>query len=224
MDKLNSNALVRTTKSIVVNPRQGNYIDRNVVQRQFYNSFNYLMIHDDSKQVNLTVGVTSPNRKSGKTLIASNLAVSFALGYKKRTVLVDLNIENPDLHKIFGTNIKPGLAESFENDSVFLSQTKLEHLFLLPAGKSRYSSFNLDDIVAIRDIIHSLKKEFDVVILDMNPILPIENFPAAFATQVDGLLVVVDTKQTKYQHIEKMFRYIKKDQTLGFVFNRMEDY
>src|SRR5699024_3286247 len=170
MDKLKSNNIVRTARSIVVNPEPCSYIDRDVVQKQFYNSFNYSMIREDSKPVNLTLGVTSPNRESGKTLIASNLAVSFALGYKKKTVLVDLSIENPDLHKIFGTSIKPGLAESFENGSVFLSRTKLDQLFLLPAGKSRYTSYGLDDIVAIRDIIYSLQKEFEVVILDMNSI------------------------------------------------------
>lgn len=223
MDKHNSNDLIPTTRSIVVNPEPGSYIDRDVVQKQFYNSFNYSMIHEDGKPVNLTLGVTSPNRRSGKTLIASNLAVSFALGYKKKTVLVDLNMENPDLHKVFGTNIKPGLADSFENGSVFLSQTKLDQLFLLPAGQSKYASFSLDDVVAIRDIIYCLQEEFEVVILDMNSILPIENFPVVFANQVDGLMVVVDTKQTKYQDIEKMFRHVKRDQTIGFVFNRMED-
>lgn len=224
MEKKNESTLTRISKSIVVNPEQSNFIDRRIIKKQFYNSFNYSLMREDQEDpVNLTIGVTSPNEQSGKTLTASNLAVSFALGYKKKTVLVDLSVNNPSLHKIFGTNLTPGLTESFQNGSVFLSKTKLDKLYLLPAGKNKYSSFELNNIVAIRDIINSLKKEFDVVILDMNTILPIRDFPTMFASQVDGLLVVIDTKQTKYQDVEKMFRHIKKDQTIGFVFNRIEE-
>jgi Mrp family chromosome partitioning ATPase len=223
MDKTNEKRIVKSTKSIVVNPEKSKFIDRRVIKKQFYNSFKYSMIYEDRDPVNLTIGVTSPNRGAGKTLTASNLAVSFALGYKKKTVLVDLSMHNPELHNIFGTDLKPGLTESFHNGSVYLSRTKLEKLYLLPAGKRMHSTFDMDNMVAIRDIINSLKQEFEVVILDMNSILPVKDFPTMFANQVDGLLVVVDTRQTKYEDVEKMFRHIKKDQTIGFVLNRIDE-
>ena len=214
--------LVPTTKSIVVNPEKSDFIDRDIIKKQFYNSFNFTML-PDHKPGNLTLGITSPNKGTGKTMTASNLAVSFALGYRRKTVLVDLNIQNPCLHNIFGTSIRPGLTESYQNGSVFLSRTMLDHLYLLPVGGVRNATFEMNDIIAVRDIITSLKEEFDVVVLDMNSILPVKDFPTMFASQVDGLLVVIDTQKTKYGDVEKMFRHIKKDQTIGFVFNRMDD-
>lgn len=216
--------LVPTAKSIVVNPDQSDYIDNSIVNRKFYNAFNYSMLPDEYQKINLTVGVTSPNKGEGKTLTASNLAVSLALAYKKKTVLIDLNLKDPSLHSIFGTSLKPGLVESFQNGSVYLSQTKLDQLYLLPAGEYRDFSLDMNDVISIRDIVYSLKKEFEFVILDMNSIFPVEDFPAIFAKEFDGLLVVIDTESTKYADVEKIFRHINKNQTMGFVFNKVDDH
>lgn len=214
--------LVPSAKSIVVNPNESDYIDKSMVNRKFYNAFNYSMLPDEYQKINLTVGVTSPNKGEGKTITASNLAVSLALAYKKKTVLVDLNVKDPSLHSIFGTNLEPGLVESFNNGSVYLSQTKLDQLYLLPAGRYEDFSLDMDDVVSIRDIIYSLQQEFEFVVLDMNSIFPIEDFPAIFAKEFDGLLVVIDTDSTKYDDVEKIFRHINKKQTMGFVFNNVD--
>lgn len=213
--------LVPTEKSIVVNPKEGGHIDRSVVNRKFYNSFNFSMLPE--QKINLTVGVTSPNKGEGKTLTASNLAVSLALAYQKRTVLVDLNLGNPSLHSIFGTSRAPGLVESFNNGSVYLSKTKIDPLYVLPAGEYDNSSLGMSDVASIRDIIYSLQKEFEFVVLDMNSIFPIEDFPSVFAKEFDGLLVVIDTESTKYDDVEKIFRHISEKQTMGFVFNNVEE-
>lgn len=219
-----SKSLVHASKkTIKVDPKQSDYIDRGIIQKQFYNSFNYSMLPDEFKDMKLTIGVSSPNSGEGKTVVASNLAVSFALAYQKKTVLVDLNTKNPEIHKIFGTNRKPGLIESFQNGSVFLSQTKLDQLYVLPAGKEQNFSIGLNDITSIRSILNSLRNEFDIVILDMTSVLPIEDFPAVFTNEVDGMLMVIDSKSTKYKDVEKVFRHINRNQMMGFVFNKVDE-
>lgn len=218
-----NNKLTKTAKSIVVNPERSNYLDQGIIQKRFYNAFNYSMLPDQYQKIDLTIGVTSPNKKEGKTVTAANLGVSFALAHKKKTVLVDLNMKNPSLHTVFGTNLRPGLVESFHNGSVFLSQTKLDQLYLLPAGRYKDFSLELENFVGIRDIIYSLRQEFEVIILDMSPVFPIDDFPAVLANQTDGLLVVVDTEKTKYADVKKIFRYINKNQTIGFVLNKVDE-
>lgn len=222
-DKDRENRLVPSTRSIVVNSEKSNYINRKIVKKKIYNAFNYSMLPEEYQKINLAIGITSPNKGEGKTVTASNLAVSFALAYKKKTVLIDLNMKNPCLHKVFGTDLKPGLRESFRNGSIFLSQTRLANLYLLPAGWNQGYALELEDLGAIREIISSLKKEFEIIIFDMNPVFPIEDFPAVFTNEVDGLLVVIDTRKTKYASVKKMFRHIDKDQTMGFVFNRVDE-
>lgn len=215
--------LAPVAKSIVIDSDQADYINREVVRKEIYNTFNYKMLPEQHQDLDLTVGVTSPNRGEGKTFTAANLAVSFALAYKKKTALVDLNLKNPSLHTVFGTDLTPGLVESFENGNIYLNQTKLDQLYLLSAGQCRGFSIELGDITGLRDIIYSLHREFEVVVLDMNSIFPIDDFPVVFANEVDGLLIVLDAKSTKLASVEKIFRHINKQQAMGFVFNRVND-
>src|SRR6266850_1531003 len=128
------NRIVRLIKSIVVNPDRGKHVDDRIVKFKYYNSFNYSLISRDHEQLNMTLGVTSARPGEGKTLVASNLAVSLALGSQKKTILVDLNIASPKLHKVFGTLQSPGLAEALTNGSIHISHTAVEHLSVLTTG------------------------------------------------------------------------------------------
>lgn len=217
MNELQNRNIVPVEKDIVVNSRRGNYVDPQIVSRAFYNSFGYSIPSQRNRNV---IGITSPNPGEGKTLVASNLATSFAQGQQLSTVLVDLNFVNPALHKVFGTDREPGLIESFQNGSIYLSRTKFDYLYVLTAGRRAKYSLEIDDIASIRNILRSLVEEFEFVILDMGSVLPIDNFPVLFVNELDGLFLVVDTKQTKYGDIEKVFRHINEKHVTGFIFNR----
>lgn len=221
--KSRQNGLVQTAKNIVVDSKKSTFIDPTIVKKKYCHALNYSKLPDRFKKIQLSIGVTSPNKGEGKTLTAANLAISIAMAYKKKTVLIDMNMNNPCLHEIFGTRLRPGLVESFHNGSVYLSRTKIDQLYLLPAGRFEDFDFGLDSIIPIRDILYSLEKEFEVVIVDMSSVLPIDDFPAVFTNELDGLMVVVDTQKTKYSDVEKMFKHVNKEQTLGFVFNNAEE-
>jgi Mrp family chromosome partitioning ATPase len=214
---------VRLAKDIIIAPDRSNYIDQKMIATPYYNSFNYSKLPKKYKHVNLSIGIISPKEREGKTLVAANLAASFALGYKRKTILVDFNINNPMLHRIFNIDAKPGLIESFNNQQIWVTQTKIEQLYVLPSGDYRNYTLGLKDLVAIRDVIYSLEREFEFIIIDMGSILPIDDFPALFANEVDGLLMVVDTKKTKRTEIDEVFQYIDDKQILGFVLNRMRN-
>lgn len=103
-------AVVRLSKPITISRESGKFIDPAVISPKFYNCFNYSLIPKGQVGVNLVVGVTSPGAGDGKTLVAANLAVSLAAANQRETVLVDLCLQNPQIHKIFGTNLGPGLG------------------------------------------------------------------------------------------------------------------
>ena len=207
---------------IVVSETRSNFIDPKVVHQKYYNSFNYSKLPQEYKKMNLSLGVTSARSGEGKTHIAANLATSFAVGYKKKTVLVDLNIKNPSIHKIFDIDPNPGLTHTLKNREIQLTQSMHDQLYLLPIGDVNDYSLGLSDILAIRDLICTLEEQFDFIVVDMSPILPITEFPVLFANEVDGLITVVDSKTTKQSDMKEIFRHINEDQITGFVFNRME--
>ncbi len=236
--------LVRLIKAIVVAQERGTYVDNSVVKFKYYNSFNYSFLNKEHENVTLTIGITSPKRGEGKTLVACNLAVSLALGSQKKTILVDLNVANPRLHQIFGLPQAPGLAEGFLNGQIHVHRTAVENLSLLTVGNfvSFHSDLNqggpsrgvpliwptlepslgLEHLAAFRDVIYSLEQEFDLVIVDM-PSINNESVPVLFANQLNGVVVVVDSGRTKREEIDAMFHQLNERQVLGFVMNRFSE-
>ncbi len=234
--------LVRLIKTIVEKPEKGTKLDEKIIQFKYFNAFNYSVLAGERKGVNLTLGVTSANRREGKTLVACNLAVSLAMGFQKKTVIVDLNFAKPQVHEVFGLTNEGGLAEAFTNGSIHVSGTAVEHLYVLSAGivplyhDSRQehqragdpSAFpqarpllGLHQLTAFRDVIYSLEQEFDFVIVDM-PAVVSDEIPILFTSHLNGLLIVVDNGKTRREEIDAMFQKINQSQVLGFVFNRFE--
>ncbi len=220
--------LVRVPKPVLYNAGEGTAVDQRVVNFRFYNSFNYSILQSPAPQeVRLTVGITSANPGEGKTLVATNLAVSLTLGYRKRTVLVDLNINNPRVHEIFGTPDSPGLVDSLRTGPVHVNRTQIENLSVLPVGRVRAdgrrngaarSFIGLENMSAFGDVIESLEREFEFVIVDMPPINA-GDFPILFSNQLDGLIVVVDLDRTRRDDLDKLFQKVNERQVLGFVCN-----
>lgn len=231
-DKINETGLESVSNSlwqpdhsympVVIDKKRSKYVDEKVVHQKFYNNFNYSKLPQEYKKLNLTLGVTSARSGEGKTHVAANLATSFAVGYKKSTVLVDLNIKNPSVHKIFDIDPKPGLTEAVKNNEIRLVHSSYDQLYLLPIGDTDLYSLGLEDILAVRNLIYTLEEQFDFVVVDMSPILPITDFPVLFANEVDGLLTVVDVRKTKKSDVNEIFRHINESQIAGFIFNRME--
>ena len=233
--------LVRLLKPVAVTPATGKAIDGAVVSPRFYNRFNFSLLAKDGPGLSIAIGVTSANAGEGKTLVASNLAVSLASANQRDTVLVDLNIALPRLHSIFGARLTPGLVEALAGSVIQVSETKVNHLYILSSGNVGSNpviaermvaagrrepghhfnpSLGLEQVAAFRDIMYSLKQEFDFVVVDM-PSIREPSVPALLSHQMDGLIVVVDTNRTKQEDIRKMFTRVRENQILGFVFNRV---
>ena len=231
--------LVRLLKPITFKSEVGKTIDERIIAPQFYNCFNYSLLSQEQSNFNLTVGITSANPGEGKTLVASNLAVSLAISNQRETVLVDLNIRNPRLHSIFGTKLGPGLVESLSESTIQVAPTKVKHLYVLSAGNpvgspivadriasantgaagtAKRTSLGLEQLAAFRDVVYSLRQAFEFVIIDM-PSIQEPRVPIQLTHQMDGLLVVVDAHRTKYGDIERTLERLNKNQILGFVLN-----
>ena len=236
-------SVVRILRPVTFGTEVGKAIDERTVSPLFYNCFNYSLLSRDQKDFNLTIGITSANPKEGKTLVASNLAVSLAISTHRETILVDLNIRSPRIHSVFGTKLTPGLVESLGGDSIQVVPTKIKYLYVLPAGSpvgspqvaGRMNSGNnadqtsprspflgLEHLAAFRDVIYSLRQTFEFVIIDM-PATHEPRIPIQLTHQMDGLIVVVDANRTKHADIERTFGRLDKSRILGFVMNRASD-
>lgn len=197
-------------------------LKKGVVLPEYVNSFNFSKLSNRFNSLNLSLGVTSANRCEGKTITATNMAVSLARGYKRSTLLIDMNFRNPDLHNVFGVDKEPGLAEALELKSIKILPTSIENLYLLPAGNSTLYKPGIEHTMVLRDVFSSLKREFDFVIVDMSAVHPVKDFPIHFINEIDGLISVIDSGRTKKAEFNNIFRHIDEKRFVGYVFNRSE--
>jgi len=195
-------------------------IDRKTIALKYYNSFNFSKLAATFDNRKMTIGITSANRYDGKTLVAANMAVSLASGYKQKTVLVDMNFKHPELHNIFGTNQSPGVAEAIANKKVRVVPTSINNLYLMTAGDSEISP-GIEQTLQLRQILSTLKNTFDFVIIDMGSICPIDNFPIHFINEIDSLIGVIDSKKTKKADFKNIFKHLDESHFIGYVFNRV---
>ncbi len=238
-------SLVRLRKTVVYDkvPEGGGAVDYSVISPQFYNSFNYRPIPHDQSAGCLAFGVTSARVGDGKTLVASNMAVSFAVANEKKSLIVDLNIVRPKLHEVYGVPRVPGFLDALGGSDIHVSETMIRNLFVLSVGEiSRSpllaneviqdhgnhasdfvkSTLGLERVVEFRDLLYTLEEAFDVVIFDM-PAIHESGLPILYLKQLRGVIVVINSGKTRKDEVDKILHHIDHSQILGFVLNRAEE-
>jgi capsular exopolysaccharide synthesis family protein len=155
-----------------------------------------------------TICMTSASLMEGKTTTAINLAISFAqMG--KRTLLVEADLRKPFLHHAFGIPREPGLTEVIVGSTDWRKCLRtVADLMLGPLGVDRLRAIpNIDKLSLLTsgtpppnpaeflnsqrmtDLVARLRGEFDFVIFDTPPILPVTD-AAILASKTDGTLIV----------------------------------
>lgn len=118
--------------------------------------------------------VTSSLSGEGKTFIAINIAMSFALTGKK-VLVVGMDIRRPALAHKFNLSNRSGLTtflcgQADDVDSLILPSGADENLWVLPAGPVPPNPNELLLSDRLEDCIETLRGEYDYIILDSAPI------------------------------------------------------
>ena len=69
----------------------------------------------DGGEMPHVIGVTSCYAGEGVTTLASQLALAAAAG-GRRVLLADVNLDSPGLHRVFRTDLSPGLVDACDGD------------------------------------------------------------------------------------------------------------
>ena len=144
--------------------------------------------------------VSSPCAGDGKSLLSSNLALSFAeAGY--RTVLVDGDIRRGTQHTLFGASQRPGLIDLLAGEATReqVTRTTSHHnLTLIPSGTRRHRGPELLAADGMAKLVRELGKEFDAVIVDSAP-LSAGIDPYALGAATGHMLLVLREGETDRQ-------------------------
>jgi succinoglycan biosynthesis transport protein ExoP len=141
--------------------------------------------------------ITSSIPSEGKTTTAANLAIAMS-DSGAHVVLIDADLRRPKIASYMGMEGAVGLTD------VLISRAELAdvlqpwgrgNLVVLPAGAIPPNPSELLGSRSMASLIRDLESEFDVVILDLPPLLPVTD--AALVSKLTrGALVVVAAGRT----------------------------
>ncbi|HXZ98795.1 MAG TPA: CpsD/CapB family tyrosine-protein kinase [Candidatus Binatia bacterium] len=118
-------------------------------------------------------GVTSTVRGEGRSTVAAGMALLQWLDYERRTVLVDLDLEQPSLHRRFGLAEGSGLSDLIEGHGAVEDhlQRVVGDLYVLTAGRLREDAPRTLTRLAQSSVISQLFEWAEAVVFDLPPVL-----------------------------------------------------
>jgi len=182
------------------------------------------VLHDAHNTTGLRlIMVASAVAGEGKTLTASNLALTFSESYQKRVLLVDADLRRPSLHTVFRLDTALGLGDGLlsTGETKMLVRQVSSRLAVLPAG--RPSSDPMAGLTSerMRRLLEEAKQSFDWVILDTPPVMLLPD-AHLLASMVEGAVLVVRAGSTPHEMVKRSADAIGRSRILGVVLNRAE--
>jgi len=171
-----------------------------------------------------TIQITGFDAGEGKSLIATNLAISIARDSRQTTLLVDLDFRNPSIHTLLGLGADvPGLASFFAGETgleEILINPGIEKLTVLPAGGRILQAPELIGSPKMEALVRELKERYEdrYIIFDTPPM---NGFPDAlvFSEYVDSIILVARAGHTSRTSLENTIDMVPPEKVLGLVFN-----
>ena len=176
-----------------------------------FSSIRTALLYSTSHGLPDCLSVTSSEAGEGKTTCSYALAKAFGrLG--KSVVIVGADIRRPSIHKLLDVDNDQGLTDLLVSERPpheFVVKTAHENVSLLPAGPTPPNPTDLLGGTRIREVIDSLREEFDLVLIDGPPVLGLAD--ALILGQIaDGVLFVVESNRGSRGRTKSALRRLRQ--------------
>ena len=167
--------------------------------------------------------VTSSTVNEGKTFVASNLAMSFALA-KKKTIVIDFDLRKPSIARYFKGNEEIGLSNFFTEElgiaEVIQVSEELPNLHFILAGPITPNLVEFITEQHLAALFLYVKERYDIIIIDTSPIGIISD-GIMLNDYVDNTLFVVRSGFTKKTMVEKSVEIFEQNKLINpsIIFN-----
>jgi exopolysaccharide transport family protein len=174
------------------------------------------------------IGIVSALPGEGKTTVAAGFA-AFVAKSGARTLLIDGDLRNPSMTSTLGYANVPGVLDIAADKASFrdlvITDTKYKFDFL--PSSSRIRPTNSSDILIsgpMRQMLKSVANEYDYVLVDLPPILPVVDVKAA-AQLFDAFVLVVEWGSTTTDELLKAVATspVVSERMLGAILNKADE-
>ena len=170
------------------------------------------------------VYLTSTEQGGGKTTVSGLLAYHCALISDKRVLLIDGNMDDPQIASLFGVP-ESGVVESLFSEQLEpVSQpTRLDNFHVMGAGRSPDSTV-LFMHHRVEQMIQRLKAQYDLILVDASS--ADGSAGNSLARCADAVIAVVDASKTRKADLETLHLQldIEAEKIVGTILNRHRQY
>ena len=147
-------------------------------------------------------GVTSANPSEGKSLTASNIAVSLAM-LGKKTLLIDCDMRKPNIARLWRIHTKNGLSDLIAKvDTCNVYAVDDLPLSIIPCGKIPPNPSEMLASAAFQNAIERFRRKYDYIIIDTPPINEVADAQIV-SRLVDGMVLVIRSAKTKQRDLSE---------------------
>jgi capsular exopolysaccharide synthesis family protein len=174
-----------------------------------------------------SLGITGPSSGIGKSLIATNLAISISYEVNQTVLLVDVDLRNPTIHKYFNFAPEYGLLD-YLNGEADLSELFVnpvyKRLVLLPGRGTSSASSELLSSPRMTNLVKDLKSKYRsrIIIFDLPPLLNVDD-AMVFLPNVDSTLLVVENGKNTESEVHHSMRLLEGTNLIGTVLNKADE-
>jgi protein-tyrosine kinase len=155
----------------------------------------------------------------GKTLTAVNLALTFTESYERRVLLVDADLRQPTLHRLFdGDSTQPveNLRSPAERNLHVRQVTTL--LAVLTAESPSSAPMAALTSEQMQRAVKDARDAFDWIVIDTPPVTLLPD-ASLLAAMVDATVLVLRAESTSLDLVQRAVEAIGKKKIIGIVFN-----
>lgn len=142
-----------------------------------------------------TIMFASAVPQEGMSICIANLAITI-IENRKKVLIVDCDFRMPQIHKLFGSDNKPGLTNILIVDDILSEVLKKadeisSNLSYITSGPLPSNPSGLLGSEKMKEVIEEMKKQADIILFYSTPIIGFAD-SLELAKQVDGVILFLN--------------------------------
>jgi Mrp family chromosome partitioning ATPase len=172
------------------------------------------------------LGVTSPTAGCGKTVISINLALSIARQQGRSVLLVDMDLQKPQIANYLGLKCNHGIISHLEGrsdlpNSILQARIKNQSILVLPCETPTLNSSEWITSRAMDAFLQDIKRDFKdwTVIFDLPPVLAGDDV-ISILPHIDCALFVAAVGTTTMSEVKESNKHLESAAIVRVVLNK----
>lgn len=166
---------------------------------------------------------TSTKKNEGKSTVVSNVAYSFSKLENKKILLIDLDLRNPSVHKIFAVSNSIGIIEYLKENLPFDECIhKIEDNFhVMTVGMAPPNPSEILSSKKMKKFLKQIRECYDYIFVDAPPV-GIVSDPVIISKFMDGIIYVIAYNEVDVSHAKVAIDNLKKAEAniIGAILNK----